>query len=184
MLFNNRYNIIKSLFIVTLGGQTLFTQDQCVVKEQLFHLSVKAIIKNAQGDVLLLRRLHETKWDLPGGRINNNEQPEDALSREIKEETGIAHLEQIQMHNIELTSVTVVPEGVGHESIKLLVLYYTCFASTTDIVLSDEHVEYAWMPWYSARAKIAPLGQSAYIDQFVCAWIGHQGGSFDTFQLS
>ncbi len=55
---------------------------------------VVARIENEDGAILMgqhpdLQRMpYPLRWDMPGGKVNNNETPEEALKREIKEETG------------------------------------------------------------------------------------------------
>src|ERR1700739_681612 len=39
---------------------------------------------------LLLAKVDHRGWDLPGGHIETGETPEDAIGRELKEETGTA----------------------------------------------------------------------------------------------
>ncbi len=54
---------------------------------------VGAIITDAAGRLLLIRRGHEPGkglWSLPGGRVEPGETDEQALSREVMEETGLA----------------------------------------------------------------------------------------------
>ncbi len=51
-------------------------------------VAVKAMIVN-DGKVLITRSEGDTLWDLPGGRINEGESLEEAISREVKEELGI-----------------------------------------------------------------------------------------------
>ncbi len=52
-----------------------------------------AIIYDNNQKILISQRgptsQHPYKWELPGGKINLNETPEQALHREIKEEVGI-----------------------------------------------------------------------------------------------
>ncbi len=51
-----------------------------------------AVIKDAAGRLLLIRRGHEPGaglWSLPGGRIEPRETDEQAVVREILEETGL-----------------------------------------------------------------------------------------------
>jgi 8-oxo-dGTP diphosphatase len=53
---------------------------------------VGAVIKDARGRLLLIKRGHEPGaglWSLPGGRIEPGETDTEALVREIREETGL-----------------------------------------------------------------------------------------------
>ncbi|MBU5687948.1 MAG: NUDIX hydrolase [Candidatus Aenigmarchaeota archaeon] len=55
--------------------------------------SVQAVIFNEEKEILIIKRkgYHDDKflWRLVKGRKNNNENDEDALKREIEEETGL-----------------------------------------------------------------------------------------------
>jgi ADP-ribose pyrophosphatase YjhB (NUDIX family) len=53
---------------------------------------VGAVVHDAAGRLLLIRRGHEPHrglWSLPGGRIEAGESPEEAVVREVREETGL-----------------------------------------------------------------------------------------------
>jgi 8-oxo-dGTP diphosphatase len=52
-----------------------------------YRISVKAIIKDDAGNVLLGRE-KDGSWELPGGGVEHGEVPKEALAREIAEETG------------------------------------------------------------------------------------------------
>jgi mutator protein MutT len=51
--------------------------------------AVTAVIRNAHGEVLLLKRRDDGKWDTPGGHIDPDETPAIAVERETLEETGL-----------------------------------------------------------------------------------------------
>jgi len=51
--------------------------------------SVSAVILNAEGQLLLHRRSDNGHWALPGGRIEIGESVEQAIVREVREETGL-----------------------------------------------------------------------------------------------
>lgn len=50
---------------------------------------VAAIVRNANGHVLLQRRSDNNQWGIPGGIIDPEEAPAQAVVREIMEETGL-----------------------------------------------------------------------------------------------
>lgn len=60
-----------------------------------FTVSVAVVITDEEGRVLLLDHVWRpgSGWGVPGGFINHQEQPEDAIRREIKEEVNLELLD-------------------------------------------------------------------------------------------
>jgi len=59
-----------------------------------YGLTMRGIIKNDDGEILVLKRHPKSRtdpdtWELPGGKVENGEFFDDALLREIKEETNL-----------------------------------------------------------------------------------------------
>lgn len=48
------------------------------------------IVQNAKKDLLFIYRLD--KWDLPKGKMETGEKPDETALREVEEETGVTHL--------------------------------------------------------------------------------------------
>ncbi len=68
-----------------------------------FTASVVGIITNEKGELLLLDHLLRpaSGWGLPGGFINASEQPEAAIRREIREETGL-ELTRVTLYRVRI----------------------------------------------------------------------------------
>lgn len=55
-----------------------------------YRISIKAVIKNHDGRVLVVKE-HQDKWELPGGGLNHGESVHECLARELREELGITN---------------------------------------------------------------------------------------------
>lgn len=115
------------------------------VKEDCFHLGVKAIIFNRQEKLLLLeRQLHSmtTYWDMPGGRLQKGETMMEALRREVEEEVGLKNMVEITPFVMRLTNrrISLLDGDVG-----LIFSIYKCnVVSDFTPHLSNEHINFGW----------------------------------------
>ena len=59
--------------------------------QQRFQVTVGAVVINEEGRVLLLKHVFRpgSGWGIPGGFLEKGEQPEEAVRRELREETGL-----------------------------------------------------------------------------------------------
>lgn len=53
-----------------------------------YRVSVKAVIRNDRGEVLLVKENNNEAWNLPGGGMDHGESEYDCLTRELYEEVG------------------------------------------------------------------------------------------------
>ncbi len=109
-------------------------------------VGAKALVVH-EGKVLIVREsgdyeegLHEGKWDVPGGRLDDGESFFDGLKREVREEAGL-----------EVTPVRVVrlaenfPEIKG-EKCHIIRIYMECeLEAAPTVVLSTDHDKFEWI---------------------------------------
>ena len=57
--------------------------------------AARAIIRDKDGKILLIRRRDNGKWDLPAGGIELGESISDCLIREVREETGLEVIQAV-----------------------------------------------------------------------------------------
>lgn len=109
------------------------------------HLEVVAAVFVRSGEVLACRRAPgksaEGQWEFPGGKIDDDETPEAALAREIREELGIS----ISVGALIDRSVT----PVGNLDIDL-----ACYLVTTaeSPIHSTDHDALRWVPHDELRS--------------------------------
>lgn len=102
-------------------------------------ISVKAFFEK-EGKVLLVKDPKDV-WELPGGRIEFNESPYQALARELKEELGF---EQVKLGD----SIHIWSFSSTHQEIETqyIIIVYECFTETSAIRENDEYKAYGWVP--------------------------------------
>ncbi len=57
--------------------------------DYLYRISIKGLIKNEAGQVLVVKESGRTWWDLPGGGMDHGEDIKTAIARELKEEVKL-----------------------------------------------------------------------------------------------
>ncbi|PTX15592.1 NUDIX domain-containing protein [Halanaerobium congolense] len=102
---------------------------------------VGAVIFNPENKVLICR---STKWNskyiIPGGHIESGEKMEEALVREVKEETGL------EIYDIELLSLkeSIYDKSFGRQK-HFIFIDYICKTDFCEVKLNDEADVYEWI---------------------------------------
>lgn len=140
-----------------------------IVTAMNLQIGVKVIIKNSQNQVLLLRRASQyllsgdvtESWDIPGGRIEPDENLEQALIREVQEEMGVM---------LEGSPALLMAQDIFVEAKGLHVVRLT-YTHTTDaigaITLSDEHTDSRWVTLEESKSLTIEPYLRAALDSIV-----------------
>ena len=114
-------------------------------------ISVKAVLVDAGRACLLFNE--RDQWELPGGRLERGERPEDCLVREIREEIGLEPVVE------QLVDARAFQPVLGKE---VFVLVYRCrLAALGIVVLSHEHREVGWFSPPEWDSLVLPAGYLA-----------------------
>lgn len=125
------------------------------------HFVAKAIVLDSKNNFLLLTR-SETHpslagfYDLPGGMVEPNEEPGDAVRREIAEETGLI------VTTCEVLYATTMM--IGAASYPTLLYLCSVASISPEIRLSWEHSDYEWAGMSKlgdVEPQLAPTYQQA-----------------------
>lgn len=103
-----------------------------------FHITVKGIVVYNQ-KVLLMKRARPSSdglgyWELPGGGLEYGETPNQALIRELKEETGLSI-------DVVKPAYTFTKIRTGYQTVGI---GYLSIAKDDQVILSNEHTDYLW----------------------------------------
>lgn len=92
-----------------------------------------AAVRNSAGELLLVRRIDDGNWELPGGRIEVGESASQSVVREVSEESGIA-IEVIGLAGVysDPTHVLVDPDDTVHQ--QLAICYHAVPTPSTEAI--------------------------------------------------
>lgn len=114
--------------------------------------AIKGIVIYNQRLLLLQRSAHEKQsphiWEVPGGKMEWGEEPQQTLVREVMEETSLS---------VEVKNLLYANTFIGAENRHLLVLVYFCHAFSGNVTLSKEHQNYIWAGKQQVESLLDPL---------------------------
>jgi 8-oxo-dGTP diphosphatase len=130
-------------------------------------IAVGAMIEHdSSGKILLLKRAETADylpgiWEDMGGRIKQFEEPEEALRREVREETGL----EIEV----LKPLAVFHDYRGERTAEneLVIITYWCKAKSDQVALSEEHTDYQWV----SPEEALELAEHVGVRKDIQAWI-------------
>lgn len=128
-------------------------------KGGLFEMTVKAVIIRDEKDVLLLKRSKNSvvfpgKYDLPGGSIENGETMQEAMRREIKEETGIEVEVGPIIYAFDFLKDGKEKEEIGHGK----GIRFIAFHKSGEVKLNEENDTFEWADIDEAIKKLDEKG--------------------------
>ena len=106
----------------------------------VYGLAVRALLTDQDGKILILKRSTDSKtnpgkWELPGGKVNQDESFDHALIREVYEET-----------NLKIALEHVV--GASEQNLHIIRAVHIIMSGKIiegELNLSSEHEGYAWV---------------------------------------
>jgi 8-oxo-dGTP diphosphatase len=121
---------------------------------------VGAVIKDTAGRLLLIRRGHEPGaglWSLPGGRIEPGEDHQQAVTREVLEETGLRVECRRLLGSVEIPS----PDGAVID-----VSDYLAVVTGGQLASGDDAADARWV----TAAELTDLPLTAGLAGYLTAW--------------
>jgi 8-oxo-dGTP pyrophosphatase MutT (NUDIX family) len=115
-----------------------------------YDFTISAVIVH-DNKVLLVKHPRYGKWLVPGGHVELSEDPEEALYREVEEETGLEATLLVPKPDIETAGAKVLPlpnymdvheANAPHKHISMV---YYMTSESNEAKLSDEHEEIRWV---------------------------------------
>lgn len=102
---------------------------------------VSVVVRDADGRVLLTRRIDNGKWAVVSGILEPGEEPGLAALREVREETGV-DAELVRITSVDVTDPITYPNGdvAQYLDVCFLARYLSGDAAVSD----DENHDVAW----------------------------------------
>jgi 8-oxo-dGTP diphosphatase len=131
-------------------------------------VGVGAVIFNADGEVLLIRRgkppLHQ-EWSIPGGTVEHAETLHAALAREVREETGL----EIEIGGLIDVIDAIIPNRLDGSTFHYVLIDYVARVTAGEARAGSDATEVRWVtlralddyPMWSETRRMILLARDA-----------------------
>ena len=112
-------------------------------------ISAGIILFNELDKRFLLLNYPSRHWDFVKGKMEKGETPHETAIRETKEETGISDVEFLNDFEEKIEYYFYADKQEIHKK----VIFFLGKTKTTEIILSNEHLDYIWLEFANAIEK-------------------------------
>jgi ADP-ribose pyrophosphatase YjhB (NUDIX family) len=141
--------MLKSLLSGLWRGSPAFVRRAGVwLTQPRFAVTAGAVVSDEGGRVLLLRHVLRkgSGWGIPGGFLTAGEQPEEAIRRELCEETGL------ELESVELAFVRALP------GVRQIEIIYRCTMKAAALSRLSKNFEIDRAEWFARDSMPEGLG--------------------------
>lgn len=129
----------------------------------MYTVGIYGLITRRDGKFLIIRRAaHDSMpglWELPGGGLNEGEQVEDGIMREVFEETGL------RVKVLAPISTASFPRRKNREPKFILRVAYSCavFPEKQTVKLSKDHSQFQWVK----KEELIKITHSEFLKEII-----------------
>lgn len=109
------------------------------------------LFREVDGQRVYLLLDYGKHWDYPKGHLEEGESAWQAAVRELREETGIRQVDRVGRFQKDM-QYAFYSSKKG--PIRKTVTYFAGRTRTADVVVSDEHTGFAWLPYEEAMQRL------------------------------
>ncbi len=116
------------------------------------------------GNLLLVERAKEPLkgyWSLPGGIVEAGEKLEDAIRREVQEETGL----EVETLSVFEIFERIIPDAAGKAEYHYVLIDYLCRPSGGKLLAASDVSRVAWVPERELREYRLTEGTLSVIER-------------------
>lgn len=118
--------------------------------KQMYSAGIITYVQINDQPLYLLLHYTAGHWDLPKGTMEPNETKQEAALRELQEETGLNALIDPSFYE-EIGYTFTNYDG---KLTQKTVYFFIGKSASTHVILSHEHIDFAWLPYKNALMQL------------------------------